>query len=67
MILKGGKAMAYYVGVVHFRDGHTEETGWCNQERDAERYAQIRFDQAMKTAINEHFEPTRIEVKKVSD
>lgn len=59
--------MEIYYGVIYFRDGHKEETGGFSgpgAEQSCERETFFRFEQAQRRAINDHFLPSRYEVKK---
>lgn len=57
-----------YVAIIYFRNGNKIESGTFagpGAEQSAERWAITEFNQYMKTAINEFFEPTRYVVKKI--
>lgn len=54
--------MQQYYGVVYFKDGTSRKTGFCDNRQMAERMANQLYEQAMRTAINDHFKPTRFEV-----
>lgn len=54
--------MARYVAVVWFKDGRRQESGSTNDRLYAERLGAQMFEQAMRTAISDHFKPTRYEV-----
>lgn len=58
--------MEVYYGVIYFRDGHKEETGGFSgtgAEQSCERETYRRFEAAQRRAINDHFLPSRYEVK----
>ena len=54
--------MARYVAVVWFKDGRRQESGSTSDRPSAERLGAQMFEQAMRTAISDHFKPTRYEV-----
>lgn len=59
--------MEYYYGVIYYKDGRKEETGTfsgAGAEMSCERHTAMLFANRTKTAINDHFKPSRYEVKK---
>ena len=59
--------MEYYYGVIYYKDGRKEETGSFGgpgAEMSCERHTAMLFENKIKTAINDHFKPSRYEVKK---
>ena len=52
----------YYRGVIYYRNGTTQKTGSSSDRKSAERMAQMKYDQDMKTAVSDWFKPTRYEV-----
>ena len=59
--------METFYGVIYFKDGRKEETGnfsGAGAEQSCERATQQQFEIRLKTAINDHFKPSRYEVKK---
>lgn len=54
--------MQKYYGIIYFKNGNTQKTGYCSDRMAAERLAQQIFEQAMRTAISDFFKPTRYEV-----
>lgn len=55
--------MGSYYGVVYFKNGRTEKTGFYNNAHSCERDTGRMFDHYMKTAISDYFKPSRYEVK----
>ena len=55
--------MESYYGVIYFKGGRTEKTGFYNSESSCERDTARLFEQYMRTAISDTFKPTRYEVK----
>ncbi len=58
--------MEAYYGVIYFKDGRRVETGKATGPGAAqicERQTAMQFEQYMRTAISDHFKPTRYEVK----
>ena len=51
-----------YHGVIYFKNGTKRNSSPSNDRRLAEMSAQRMYDQAMRTAISDHFKPTRYEV-----
>ena len=61
--------MESYYGVIYFKDGRKVETGKVTGGPTAaqlcERQTAMQFEQYMRTAISDHFKPSRYEVKVV--
>ena len=55
--------MESYYGVIYFKNGRQEKTGFYNTAQSCERDTCRMFDQYMKTAISDFFKPSRYEVK----
>ena len=59
--------MESYYGVIYFKDGRRVETGKFTGGPGAaqicERQTAMQFEQYMRTAVSDHFKPTRYEVK----
>ena len=59
--------MESYYGVIYFRDGRRVETskvtGGPGAAQICERQTAMQFEQYMRTAVSDHFKPTRYEVK----
>lgn len=59
--------MESYYGVIYFKDGRKVETGKVTGGPGAaqicEQQTARQFEQYMRTAISDHFKPTRYEVK----
>lgn len=51
-----------YHGVIYFKNGTKQNSSPSNDRRLAEMSAQQMYDRAMRTAISDHFKPTRYEV-----
>ena len=57
--------MKRYVGIIYYKDGRIQKTGSTDSRQSAERLARQYFEQAMRTAVSDHFKPTRYEVVEV--
>lgn len=58
--------MDVYYGVIYFKDGRQMKTAYFSgpgSEQACERATAQQFQQYTRTAVSDHFKPTRYEVK----
>ena len=50
--------------IIYYHNGSMKECAYSNDRSSTARTAQMIYDQDCRTAINDYFKPTRIEIVK---